>query len=336
MSTGRREIAVNENSTNNDKLITSKETNTKLCSFKDTTTTKTNATCTMTLNNDQLVSVDCGTFRYNTAKSDLAGVDFSKSCTSIQLYMYCDRNQGYCTLNKDAMFGETTEGDNTETGDVINTPDYSCSYIGKIISDKTLKISKFTDKWVIEYPDGTTRNIPTNNVDSNVLPTSKCEDIFYSIADNVIKMVDADSNYANIYVSQYCSQYDDLEQFCEHGDCKIKDAACGNKLDNASEYGECPSELKPIILFLKKVVFNTIQIFVPILLILMGAIDFVKAVMASDDKVGKDSVSKFIKRVLSAITIFFLTTIVVVVMNMFAETDVGQQNDWKSCWINID
>ena len=68
----------------------------------------------------------------------------------------------------------------------------------------------------------------------------------------------------------------------------------------------------------------------------MGTIDLVKAMMSGDDKSSKDSVSKFVKRILSAVFVFFITTIVSIVIGMIAKTDVGNKDDWKNCWLNIE
>ncbi len=93
--------------------------------------------------------------------------------------------------------------------------------------------------------------------------------------------------------------------------------------------------LRPIVAVLKGV-FDIIKIGVPILLIIMGAIDLGKAVMASDDKEIKAATSKLIKRAIAAAAVFFAVTIVDVVMGLVArgeETD-GETNSssWSACW----
>lgn len=96
------------------------------------------------------------------------------------------------------------------------------------------------------------------------------------------------------------------------------------------------TDLLPIIRFVKNGVFPIIQIGVPILLIIMGSIDLGKAVLSSDDKEIKGATGRLIKRVVSAIAIFFVVTVVKLVMNMFAGTGVDQDgnntNDWWACW----
>ena len=57
-------------------------------------------------------------------------------------------------------------------------------------------------------------------------------------------------------------------------------------------------------------VFTWIKITVPILLILLGSIDFGKAVLSDDQQELKKATSKFIKRCIIAVAIFFIPTII--------------------------
>jgi len=99
--------------------------------------------------------------------------------------------------------------------------------------------------------------------------------------------------------------------------------------------------LRPIIQFLKLGVLPIIQIGIPILLILMGTIDLGKAVLSSDDKEIKGATSKLIKRAIAAVAVFFVATIVTLVMGMFGKTDIANQDDqggtasWADCWNEV-
>ena len=90
--------------------------------------------------------------------------------------------------------------------------------------------------------------------------------------------------------------------------------------------------LLPIVQFVKRGIFPIIQIGVPILLIVMGSIDLGKAVMSSDDKELKGATGKLIKRAIAAVAVFFVVTVVSLLMGMFSKTDIGQQNAWSKCW----
>ena len=94
--------------------------------------------------------------------------------------------------------------------------------------------------------------------------------------------------------------------------------------------------LLPIVQFVRKGVFPIIQIGIPILLIIMGSIDLGKAVMSSDDKEIKGATSRLVKRVIMAVAIFFVVTIVTIVMNLFTKVDNDDvtegTGDWRACW----
>ena len=95
--------------------------------------------------------------------------------------------------------------------------------------------------------------------------------------------------------------------------------------------------LLPIVQLIRGGVFPIVQIGIPILLIVMGTVDLGKAVMSSDEKEVKGATSKLIKRVIFAVAIFFVVTIVTVVMNLFTAVEPGENspegtNSWKDCW----
>ena len=53
-----------------------------------------------------------------------------------------------------------------------------------------------------------------------------------------------------------------------------------------------------------------VQILTPVILIILGIYDFVRAVVASDEKIMKESQNKFIKRIIAAVLVFFVIAIV--------------------------
>ncbi|MBD9105607.1 hypothetical protein EGW03_03935 [bacterium] len=96
----------------------------------------------------------------------------------------------------------------------------------------------------------------------------------------------------------------------------------------------CDENLLPIIQFIRKGLFPIIQIGIPILLIIMGTIDLGKAVMSSDDKEIKGATGKLIKRAIAAVAVFFVTTIVSLLMGLFTKsnTNIEGTNTWQDCW----
>lgn len=91
--------------------------------------------------------------------------------------------------------------------------------------------------------------------------------------------------------------------------------------------------LYPVVSILKTVL-DVIQIGIPILLILMGTIDLGKAVLSSDDKAIKESTSRLVKRIIAAVAVFFVVTIVKLIMGIVSDSNVDGANakSWIDCW----
>lgn len=93
-------------------------------------------------------------------------------------------------------------------------------------------------------------------------------------------------------------------------------------------------DLGPLINIVKAVV-GLIQFGIPIVLILMGVIDLGKAVLSSKEDEMKKAQSTLIKRIIYAVAVFLVVTIVTLVMNIVAdsETNDGIDNEnWLKCW----
>lgn len=83
---------------------------------------------------------------------------------------------------------------------------------------------------------------------------------------------------------------------------------------------------------------NIIKIGVPILLIIFGMMDLGKAVMSNDEKEMKAAQSKFIKRCLYAVLVFFIVAIVQFIVGILAKngSDVNGKSitDCIDCFIS--
>ena len=73
-------------------------------------------------------------------------------------------------------------------------------------------------------------------------------------------------------------------------------------------------------------IFNILKILVPIILIIMGMVDFAKAVSANDEKKMRESTSSFIRRLIAAVFIFFIVAIV-----QFVFKKVSSDEGFSSC-----
>lgn len=96
--------------------------------------------------------------------------------------------------------------------------------------------------------------------------------------------------------------------------------------------------LTPIIKIVRKGIFPIVQIGIPLILIILGTIDLGKAVISSDDKEVKGAQSRLVKRCIYAVAIFFVATLVIILMDLVAgavgttDPDIGDPTSWKECW----
>lgn len=80
--------------------------------------------------------------------------------------------------------------------------------------------------------------------------------------------------------------------------------------------------------------FIIIQIVAPILLVLWGAMDFVKGVVGQDEDKIKAGQKKFIQRLIAAVIVFLIVTIVQLVINVVGSVEdknsgTSSQSVWK-------
>ena len=90
--------------------------------------------------------------------------------------------------------------------------------------------------------------------------------------------------------------------------------------------------LNPIISIIKTVL-SIVQWAIPIILIVIGTFDMMKAVVASKEDEIKAAQKLLIKRIVYAVIIFLIPTIVYFVFNIVSNTDgiSGTGNFWD-CW----
>jgi hypothetical protein len=87
----------------------------------------------------------------------------------------------------------------------------------------------------------------------------------------------------------------------------------------AEETANC-SELTTIV-DIAVMLFGYIKIIVPVLLIVFGMGDFVKAVVAANEDAIKKAQSRFVKRLIAGIAIFFIPTLIELLFS-FAPADL--------------
>ena len=73
-----------------------------------------------------------------------------------------------------------------------------------------------------------------------------------------------------------------------------------------------------------------IQIFIPIVLIVLGMLDMGKAVLSNDEKTMKEAQGRLIKRIIYAIVVFLIVAIVKVVVGIVTDTAAGADGTVKN------
>ena len=90
------------------------------------------------------------------------------------------------------------------------------------------------------------------------------------------------------------------------------------------------ANLKPIISIIKTVL-NLVRFAVPLVLIVIGTFDIFKAVVASKEDEIKAAQKLLIKRVVYAVIIFLIPTIVMLVLNIVSKSG-AENSDTKTFW----
>ena len=75
---------------------------------------------------------------------------------------------------------------------------------------------------------------------------------------------------------------------------------------------------------------SIIKILIPVLLVVLGAIDILKAVISSDDKAIKNSVMTLVKRVAAGILVYFVPVFVSAVFSLLPEFKENE-DDYNVC-----
>lgn len=230
---------------------------------------------------------------------------------------------------------------------------WTCNYKSSI-GNKTMSIKYIEDteyihgRYIITYPDGTTNYLANPNgsgkfysengheyinSNGNLLETDgTCDDVYYVKSTKKISTSLGESGATNnVTLSGLCDKYQtgDIVHFCNNGVCQMDDMRCP---DNSRANDILNNTMFKVIKFVKRVVFNTLQIFVPILLIILGSIDLGKAVMSGDDRATKEAVSRFARRCITAVLVFFVVTFVSVVIGWLSKSGVSDTTTWKDYW----
>lgn len=90
-----------------------------------------------------------------------------------------------------------------------------------------------------------------------------------------------------------------------------------------------------IVRVIKEGVFPIIQIVIPIILVVLCTLDLGRAVIGSDDKENKKILKRIVRRLVYAILIFFIVTVINLIFTMVG--NITENEDlirWSQCWNN--
>lgn len=133
-----------------------------------------------------------------------------------------------------------------------------------------------------------------------------------------VKVFDQTCNYPN------CNYYEqkDISTPSEDTELESKKEATAEATLDGCGLNDIPVSL-PI--FVSRII-NLIKILVPIILVVMGMVDFARATISSDEKQMKESQGRLIRRFLAGAIVFFIIAIV-----QFVFSAIGQSNDISKC-----
>jgi hypothetical protein len=97
----------------------------------------------------------------------------------------------------------------------------------------------------------------------------------------------------------------------------LSTVSCGGKTSGGYLLENIPRQFPRVI----SIIYNFIQIAVPIVLIVLGMIDLMKGITAQKEDEITKSKNIFIKRIMAAVIIFFVLSIVKLIVSFFGDSD---------------
>ena len=207
---------------------------------------------------------------------------------------------------------------------------YTCNYLGES-SKKNLILNYVQDSssvnWNITYPNGTTETLTNGKTNGNFMPGKTCNDIYYVYSTNKIMTATSEETFNDL-----CKSYaeSDIEHFCS-GKCTYSNRNCPStsNVDNDKCQGILTDEMINIL----NRAIKYIRIIAPILLVIFGFVDFGKAVLSDDKDELKKATSKFTKRAIIVVVIFFVPLIVGFLIDAFNSVSDKSITDLINCGI---
>ena len=89
------------------------------------------------------------------------------------------------------------------------------------------------------------------------------------------------------------------------------------------------------VLGLVKTIYNLIRYATPVVLIILGSVDFFKAVMAGKEDDIKKNQKRFVSRLILAVIVFLLLSVFELIASILSKSGVGDGDSWLSCWNSL-
>ena len=134
--------------------------------------------------------------------------------------------------------------------------------------------------------------------------------IFVVTPINTRALTVSNAGYSNVYVLDTDTQdlEDALEGTNQDQDCSGANSLLGNPEDEES------------VAWLLQQILNFIKVIGPILVVVLSSIDFIQVIVKSDDEAMGKAKKKLIKRLVLAALLFFIPTLVQVILDLFGFT----------------
>lgn len=200
-------------------------------------------------------------------------------------------------------------GSDGANGNVQGCPNYLITSYGPVaLGIKTYRVFATNDEAVVQEVE----KIGRENDKGVVVATAK------SVSG--LEYNGYDDNYQDPTVDDKCEGDE-----CEDTECDKIKSFLGDEGDDGKNY-DPNRDGKPSIRYYLDNIMSYVRIIVPILIILLGTIDFAKAVLAGKEDEMRKSQSDFAKRIIIGVAIFFVPLLINIVLNI-ADT-VWQSTSW--------
>lgn len=138
------------------------------------------------------------------------------------------------------------------------------------------------------------------------------------------------TQYTNHY-TVVCSKPEGEEEV--YDDSEVEDPAKSETLRNLCNVNENPDAMRAF--KLGGLALNILKIMIPILLIILGSIDFAQAVISNDEKQISKSTMKLVQRVIAGIVIFLAPKLIEYVFDLVDTNATNRYHDCYKCLFDV-